>query len=124
MVFYMIIVGALVSLAFLAMIIRFALSPQTDRLVKRAALIALAAIALTIIVCLVMVIAGPGAEEEEEVFAGLPLAEPVVPAGNPNRVYMLVLGVIVLLFVGLIIFLSLREEKKKRLAQTEIKRPG
>jgi hypothetical protein len=124
MVFYMIVVGAIVSLALLAMIIRFALSPKTDRLVKRAALIALAAIALAIIVCLVMALAGPGAEEEEEVFAGLPLAEPVAVAVDSNRVYMLVFGVIMLLFVGLVIFLSLREEKKKHSAQAKIKRPG
>jgi multisubunit Na+/H+ antiporter MnhF subunit len=123
MVFSMIIVGAIVSLALLAVIIRFALSPRTDRLVKRAALIALAAIGLAIVVCLALVIAGPRAEEEEEVFAGLPLAEPVAAAGNPNRMYLLVLGIIMLLFVGLVIVLSLREEKKKRLAQ-EIKRPG
>jgi formate hydrogenlyase subunit 3/multisubunit Na+/H+ antiporter MnhD subunit len=110
----MIIVGILASLALLAVIIRFALSPQTDRLIKRAARIALAAIALAIIACLILVIAAPGAEEEEEVFAGLPLAEPVVAAVDPNRVYMLIVGAIMLLFVGLIIFLSLREEKKKR----------
>jgi amino acid permease len=117
----MVILGAIVSIVLLAAIIRFALSPQTDRLVKWAALIALAAIALALVVCLVMVIAGPGAVEEEEVFAGLPLAEPVaVP--NPNKAYMLILGLVLLLFVGLVIFLSLRDEKKKRSAR--IKRPG
>jgi preprotein translocase subunit YajC len=121
MVIYMVILGTIVSLVLLVTIIRFALSPQTDRLVKRAALIALAAIALALVVCLVMVITGPDAVEEEEVFAGLPLAETVAVA-NPNRTYMLILGLIMLLLVGLVIFLSLREEKKKRSAQ--IKRPG
>jgi membrane protease YdiL (CAAX protease family) len=124
MVVSMIIVGILVSLALLVVIIRFALSPKTERLVKRAARIALAAIGLALIVCLVMVIAGPVEEEEEEVFAGLPLAEPVAAAGDPNRAYMLVLGLIMLFFVGLIIFLSLREEKKKRSLQAGVKRPG
>jgi low temperature requirement protein LtrA len=123
MVLYMIIFGAIVSLALLAVIIRFALSPQTEKPVKRAALIALAAIGLTIVVCLVMVITGPKTTEEAEVFAGLPLAESVAVA-NSGRVYMLLLGVIMLLFVGLIIFLSLREEKKKRLAQGRLKPPG
>jgi multisubunit Na+/H+ antiporter MnhF subunit len=117
----MIILGVIVSIALLAVIIRFALSPQTDKLVKRAALIALGAISLAIVACLVLLITGPKAVEEEEVFAGLPLAEPVAVA-NPNRVYMLVVGFIMLLFVGLIIFLSLREEKKNR--PGGVKRPG
>jgi hypothetical protein len=121
MMFYMIIIGILVSIALLVVIIRFALSPQTDKLVKRAALIALGAICLAIVACLVMILTGPKAVEEEEVFAGLPLAEPVEVA-NPAKAYMLVVGIIMLLFVGLVIFLSLREEKKNRLRR--VKRPG
>jgi multisubunit Na+/H+ antiporter MnhB subunit len=108
----MIIVGAVVSLALLAVIIRFALSPQTEKPVKLAALIALAVIGLSIVACLVMVFSGPGKTEEEQVFAGLPLAEPVAVA-NSNRGYLLAVGIIMLLFVGLIIFLSLREKRKK-----------
>jgi hypothetical protein len=123
MVFYMIIVGAIVSLALLAVIIRLALSPQTDKPVKRAALIALAAIGLTIVTCLAIIITGPAATEDEEVFVGLPLAEPVA-AANSNRGYMLAVGLIMLLFIGLVILLSLREEKKKRPAQGGLKRPG
>jgi protein-S-isoprenylcysteine O-methyltransferase Ste14 len=119
----MIIVAAVISLALLAVIIRFALSPQTDKLVKRAALIALGAICLAIVVCLVMVFVGPKKVEEEVVFSGLPLAEPVAVV-NTNKLYMLALGGILLLFVGLIILLSLREEKKKRSAQGSVKRPG
>jgi multisubunit Na+/H+ antiporter MnhB subunit len=123
MVFYMIIIGAIISIALLVVIIRFALSPQTDKPVKRAALIALGAIALAIVACLVMVITGPKATEDEAVFADLPLAEPVAVVDS-NRIYMLTLGVIMLLFVGLIIFLSLREEKKKHPERGGLKRPG
>jgi low temperature requirement protein LtrA len=112
MVLSMIILGVIVSLALLAVIIRFALSPKTGKPVKRAALIALGAIGLALVACLIMIIAGPRATEEEEVFAGLPLAEPVA-AVDSNRAYMLALGVIMLLFVGLIIVLSLREEKRR-----------
>jgi tellurite resistance protein TehA-like permease len=117
----MIIVGAIVSLALLAMIIRFALSPTTEKPVRRAALIALGAIGLAIVACLVMALTGPQAVEEEEVFAGLPLAEPVAVA-DPKRAFMLAAGFILLLFVGLIIFLSLRDEKKRR--SGGVKRPG
>jgi low temperature requirement protein LtrA len=121
MVIYMIIVGVVVSIALLTVIIRFALSPKTEKPVKRAALIALGAICLAIVACLIMALTGPTAVEEEEVFAGLPLAEPVAVA-DPERVYMLAAGFILLLFVGLIIFLSLREEKKNR--SGGVKRPG
>ncbi|MDR0643147.1 MAG: hypothetical protein LBG07_11905 [Treponema sp.] len=119
----MIVVGVIVSLALLAVIIRFALSRQSDKPVKRAALIALALISLTIIVCLVIVITGPQATEEEAVFTGLPLAEQVAVV-NSGRSYMLIVGIFMLLFVGLIIFLSLREEKKKRSAQGPVKPSG
>ena len=119
----MIIIGALVSIALLGVIIRFALSSRTDRLVKRAAIIAMAAIGLAIVACLVMAFAGFKDVEEEDVFAGLPLAEPVA-AVNPNKVYMLLVGIILLLFVGLVIFLSLRVESKHRSAQRKVKRPG
>jgi formate hydrogenlyase subunit 3/multisubunit Na+/H+ antiporter MnhD subunit len=119
----MIILGAIVSLALLAVIIRFALSPQTDRLVKRAAIIALALIGLALVACLVIVFTGPKATEEAEVFAGLPLAESVTVV-NSGRIYMLLLGFVMLLLVGLIILLSLRDEKKKRMAQGRLKPPG
>jgi hypothetical protein len=87
-----------------------ALSKQAEKPLKLAAVIALGFIALSVIICLIMVVAGPAAEEEEPVFAGLPLAEPV-RVENANGVYILLFGVILLLFLGLIIFLSLREQR-------------
>jgi hypothetical protein len=108
----MIILGIIVSILLLGVIIRFALSPQTDKLVKRAALIALGAIGLAILACLIAVIAGPKAVVEEEVFAGLPLAEPVAVGISPNRISMLILGFIMLALIGFIIVLGLREKKK------------
>jgi hypothetical protein len=110
----MLILGVIASLILLAAIIRFALSPQTDRLVKRAAIIALGVIGLAIVACLIAVVAGPEAVVEEEVFAGLPLAEPVVAGISPNRIYMLILGSVMLALIGFIIFLALGEKKKKR----------
>ncbi|WP_010259424.1 hypothetical protein [Treponema primitia] len=113
MVLCMIIVGILVSLALLGVIIRFALSKQSEKLVKRAAVIALAVIGLAIVICLIMILTGPKPVEEEPVFSGLPLAEPVQVADS-NMVYALLFGIIMLLFLGLIIFLSTRDKKTKR----------
>jgi hypothetical protein len=110
----MIILGVMVSLLFLGMIIRFALSPQTDKPVKRAAIIALGIIGLAILACLIAVIAGPKAMVEEEVFSGLPLEEPVAIGISPNRIPMLILGFIMLALIGIIIVLALREKKKNR----------
>jgi hypothetical protein len=107
----MLVVGILASLVLLGVIIRFALSKQTDKWVKRAAISALAVIGLAIVICLVVIAAGPKAVEEEPVFMGLGLAEPA-PVTNPNTVFALIFGVILALFVGFIIFLSLKEKKK------------
>jgi multisubunit Na+/H+ antiporter MnhB subunit len=108
----MLIPGVVVSLILLGVIIRFALSPRTDRLVKRAALIALGAIGLAILVCMIMALTAPEAVVEEEVFAGLPLAEPVAAGISPNRVYLLILGSVMLALIGFIVFLALREQAK------------
>jgi hypothetical protein len=51
--------------------------------------------------------------EAEPVFTGLPLAEPV-EVTDPATVYALIFGVILVLFVGLIIFLSLKDKKTGR----------
>ncbi|MDR2739635.1 MAG: hypothetical protein LBB68_07370 [Treponema sp.] len=107
----MIIVGIFVSLALLGVIIRFALSKETEKPVKRAAVIALAVISLAIIVCLIMIVSGPGVVEEEPVFSGFPLAEPV-QAANSNTWYIMGFGIIILLFLGLIIFFSMKDKKK------------
>jgi hypothetical protein len=107
----MIIAGVFVSLALLGVIIRFALSKKTEKPVKRAAVIALAAISLAIIVCLIMIASGSGAVEEEPVFSGLPLAEPV-QAVSSNTGYIMVFGIIILLFLGLIIFFAMKDKKK------------
>jgi amino acid transporter len=108
----MIIVGVIISLALLGVIVRFALSKKTEKLVKWAAIIALAAISLAIIVCLIMIVSGPGAVEEEPVFSGLPLAEPVQTVDS-DAVFFLVFGIIMLLFLGFIIFFSMKDKKKR-----------
>jgi hypothetical protein len=107
----MIVVGILASLVLLVVISRFALSKQADKLVKRAAVIALAAIGLAIVICLIVIAAGPKPVEDAPVFAGLAVEEPV-QVTNPATVYALIFGGILALFVGFIIFLSLREKKE------------
>ncbi|GHT85473.1 hypothetical protein FACS1894137_09800 [Spirochaetia bacterium] len=109
----MIVVGILVSLVLLALIIRFALSKQTDKPVKRAAIIALAVIGLSLVICLIVIATGSKAVKAEPVFTGFSLEEPV-ELTNPNTVYVLLLGVIMALFVGLVIFLAIRDRRKRQ----------
>ncbi|MDR1249696.1 MAG: hypothetical protein LBK63_10370 [Treponema sp.] len=107
----MLILGVIVSILFLGMIIRLVLSSRTDRLVKRAALIALGVIGLAIVGCLIMAVAGFKEPETEEVFAGFPLSEPEDSA-NPGRAYTLIFGSIMLALIGFIILMALREKTK------------
>ncbi|GHV81196.1 hypothetical protein AGMMS49944_29870 [Spirochaetia bacterium] len=109
----MIVVGILVSLVLLVVIIRFALSKQTDKLVKRAAVIALAVISVAIVICVIMIVSGPKAVEEEPVFAGFSPVE-AAPVTNPASVYALIFGVILVLFVGFIIYLAMRDKKAEK----------
>jgi cytochrome bd-type quinol oxidase subunit 2 len=107
----MIVVGILASLVFLVVIARFALSKTANKPVRRAALAALAAIGLAVAVCLIVIVAAPQAAEEEPVFAGLFPAEPA-PAIDPRKVFALLSGAALLVFLGAVIFRSLRNEKK------------
>jgi drug/metabolite transporter (DMT)-like permease len=109
----MIVVGILASLVLLVVIMRFAISKQTDKPVKRAAIIALAVIGVAIGICLIVIAAGPKTVEEEPIFAGLSPEEPA-PVTNPATVYALIAGVIMMLFVGLIIFRSIKNMPGKR----------
>jgi hypothetical protein len=107
----MIVVGILVSLVLLVVISRIALSKKTDKPVKRAAIIALSAIGLASAICTIAVAAGPKAVEDDPIFAGLSLEGPV-RAANPYTVYALIFGILMVLVIGLIIFLSLRKREK------------
>ena len=109
----MIVVGILASLVLFVVIVWFALSKEAEKPVRRAAVIALGVIGLVMLVCLALIATGSAEPEPEPVFTGLPLAEPVRQAANPAAVYALIFGVVLVLFVGLIIFLSIKNERGK-----------
>ncbi|AEF86079.1 hypothetical protein TREPR_3048 [Treponema primitia ZAS-2] len=111
MLYIMIIVGIIVSLAMLVVIIRFALSKKTEKLVRLASIIALGLIVLAIVFCLIMIAAGPKEVEEEVAFTALPPSTPVAVT-NTGAVYFLIFGIVVVLFLGFIIFTAMRDQKK------------
>jgi cbb3-type cytochrome oxidase subunit 3 len=107
-----IVVFVLVSVSVLGLIVYFAFSPRSSAALRRAALIALAVIGLSLGTSAVLILlfsqssAGPGMVYSE--------AEPVevVPSKNADLTVILVMLGVLLLFVGLIIFLALRDRKK------------
>jgi cytochrome bd-type quinol oxidase subunit 2 len=120
----MIVVGILASLVFLVVIARFALSKKANKPVRRAALAALVAIGLAVAVCLIVIAAAPQAVEEGPIFAGLSPVEPA-PAIDFRKVFALLFGAALLVFVGAVIFRSLRNEKKsEKSVKKGPRRPG
>jgi hypothetical protein len=91
---------------FLILISYFAFSRNSSFLIKRTALIALIIIGLSIVVCLLVVFSEPSAKP------GMPPieipVEYVVPQDAKN--VGIIIGIFLLLFLGLIIFLALREQ--------------
>jgi flagellar basal body-associated protein FliL len=108
----LIIVLSVLSLGLLGLIVFFFFSKKSSPALKRAALGALAAIALSLGVCGFIVIRGPAAPEAE-------LYLPVVtvtdqpPAKSANTAGLLVFLVILAALLGVIIFLGMRDQRKK-----------
>ena len=100
------------SLVFLGLIIFIAFSPKTAKPVKRTALIALAVIGLSIVICTILLILGPGKEQGD---IPLPVLQDTTPqsesSGNVAAVIMFI--AVFLLVMAAIIVLSLRKERKK-----------
>jgi uncharacterized membrane protein HdeD (DUF308 family) len=107
------VVFSLVSAGVLALIIYFAFSSRSSAALRRAALIALAVIGLSLGTSAVLIVllsqssAGPGMVYSEE--------EPVdaVPSRNADLTVVLVVLGLLLLFVGLIVFIALKDRGKR-----------
>ena len=111
--FPMLIVLAILSLGLLALIIRFAVSSKSSRLLKRAALIALVLILVSIGICAIVLVIGPGEDQEANGFLAFQEAVPVA-AGESRLTEVLVFIVIFLAFLGFVIFLARRDQQRKQ----------
>ena len=108
----MTVVLIILSAGLLALIIYFAFSPKSERLLKLAAFIALGLIAIAIGVCVFFLILGPSQDEGEillPIFLDTPTEQP--PQGNVTEI--LVFLVILLFIMALIIIIVRRDHKKK-----------
>jgi hypothetical protein len=101
------------SLVLLGMIIYIALSPKSSKMHRLAALCALGAIMLSVIVCVIIIFANQGGESEEPVMPDFLAAEPIPAAPQGNFVAVLLLAVFLLAFLGVVVFLAMRERKRE-----------
>jgi uncharacterized membrane protein len=109
-----------IALGFLGVIVYFALSKESSRVVRLAALIALGAVILSVLVCGIIVLLSLGGGGEEPVAPDFLVAErPEAPAKTDTFVMVIVL-LFLLLFLGLVVFLSLKEQRKTAERKTEI----
>jgi uncharacterized membrane protein len=112
----LIIVLSIISIGLLGLIVFFFFSKKSSRSLKRAALAALIVIGLSLAICGFFIIRGPAASEAE---LYLPLAavtnEP--PVKGVNVLGLLIFLVILVALLGLIIFIGMRDQRKKAVEQ-------
>jgi amino acid transporter len=100
------------ALGFLGVIIYFALSKESPRIVRRAALIALGAVILSVLVCGIIVILGLGEGGEAPVMPDFLATDQPEPPATTNTFVLVVVILFLLIFLGIIVVLSLREQRK------------
>jgi uncharacterized membrane protein len=100
------------AIGFLGLIIYFALSKKSSRLVRLAALIALGAVILSVLVCGVIVILSLGeGGGEPRMPEFLAAGEPEPPAKTSTFVLVIVI-LFLLIFLGMVVVFSLKEQRK------------
>ena len=106
----MIVVMIIISLGLLGLIVYFAISPKSSRLLKISAIIALGAICLTIIICGIIIIKGPA---EDPTVVQLPIFPDSPPqAAAESRLSDIIIMGALLLALALIIAKATRDQKK------------
>jgi membrane associated rhomboid family serine protease len=101
----------ILSVGLLGVIIYFALSPKSSRLLKLSARIALGLIALAVGICCIFLIKGPSDKTPD---ISLPIfqdSEPVPKKSNAGAVWIFL--VIMLAMIAFIVFLSLKDQRNR-----------
>ena len=99
------------SLVLLGVIIYFAFSKKSSRLLKRVAFIALALIALALVIAGIFLLVGPGEDPGHIPIPGF--HEPQAQDESRISVELIVFIIIFLLILGLIIYSTYKEQQKK-----------
>jgi hypothetical protein len=99
------------SLVLLGLIVYYALSPRSSRILRFSALGALGAIMLSIVICVIVIFAGTGGNDEP-VMPDFFAAEPLQPAPRANFFVLFLLALFLLAFLGIVIFIAMRERRR------------
>ena len=111
------VVLSVISLGLLGLIIYFAVSPKSSRILRLSAFAALGLIGISLVVCGIFIIRGPG--ESAEIIP-LPVFEEAKPAAKSgNMATVVVFFIIFVLVLALIVFLAIRDQKKKGKGQVK-----
>jgi multisubunit Na+/H+ antiporter MnhB subunit len=108
----MLILAGIVSTALVGLIAYFAISKQTSRPIRIAAIIALIVIGAAIVCCAILIALLPGASNAgEAIYTDTPIV-PQYQTENQNFIPILIFAVIVILMITLIILMSFRAQKR------------
>ena len=105
------IVFAIISVILLAVIIYFVVSPKSSKLLRLVAIIALALIGLSLAICGIILIKGPG-EDTEPIALPFVLESDPQPAKKSDIPMVIAFLLVFLLIVVLIVRTSMHEKKK------------
>lgn len=106
----------ILSVGLLGLIIYYAFSPKSSRLVRLVAIVALGFIVLTIGICGFFLIRGP-AESKEAIPLPVFQDSSPQPVKNSKVTVALVFFAVIMLVLGAIIVISVRDQKKKSAAK-------
>ena len=116
------IVLVILSAGLLGLIIYFAVSPKSSKLVKKSALIALALIGISIGVCVFFLVKGPG---QDPAAISLPVFQdtPTTQARKANVPAIVILILVLLAIAGLIVVGIKRDKRDSHAPVSESKAP-
>ncbi|MDR0449993.1 MAG: hypothetical protein LBH26_01860 [Treponema sp.] len=108
----MLFVAIPLALGFLGLIIYFALSKESPRVIRLAALIALGAVILSVLVCGVIMLLSLGAGGGEPVMPDFLSTEQPEPPAKTDTLVLVVIALFLLVSLGIVVMFSLREQRK------------
>ena len=111
----------ILSAGLLGMIIYFAASSSSSRLLKRVSIIAMGLIALSLVIAGILVIRGPG--ETEEIVLPAVLGQQAPEASSTNYFGIIVFLLLFLLIIGLIIAVTHKNSQKKEMHRKNAFKP-
>jgi len=113
----------ILSAGLLGLIIYFAFSPKSSKLVKMSARIALGLIGISIIVCVVLLVKGPG---QDPAAISLPVFQdtPTTQARKTNIPAIIILILVLLAITGMIVVGIKRDKHESREPVSESKAPS